>query len=146
MVSADASAVKETGGRVGLICLFLARGRILGSTRGVLKRRLQRTTSVSHIRRPVDHESVSGRIRSVTSNSKHCSIAFTRYFIKHSPICPVLGGEPQFHATKQSSRCSEELTAAFGNSDSVFQDMNVKAIFKGVTYESLRSRVHAHRE
>jgi hypothetical protein len=30
-----------------------------------------------------------------------------------------------------------ELTAAFGNSDGVFQDMNVKAIFKGVTYESL---------
>jgi hypothetical protein len=30
-----------------------------------------------------------------------------------------------------------ELAAAFGNSDVVFQDMNVKAIFKGVTYESL---------
>ena len=30
-----------------------------------------------------------------------------------------------------------ELTAAFGNSDGVFQDMNIKAIFKGVTDESL---------
>jgi hypothetical protein len=30
-----------------------------------------------------------------------------------------------------------ELTDAFGHSDDVFQGMNVKAIFKGVTYESL---------
>ena len=30
-----------------------------------------------------------------------------------------------------------ELTDAFGDSDDVFHDMNVKAIFKGVTYESL---------
>ncbi len=30
-----------------------------------------------------------------------------------------------------------ELADAFGHSDDVFQDMNVKAIFKGVTYESL---------
>ena len=30
-----------------------------------------------------------------------------------------------------------ELTDAFGHSDDVFQDMSVKAIFKGVTYESL---------
>jgi hypothetical protein len=30
-----------------------------------------------------------------------------------------------------------ELKNAFGNSDGVFQDMNVKAIFKGVTYELL---------
>jgi hypothetical protein len=30
-----------------------------------------------------------------------------------------------------------ELTDAFGKSDDVFQDMSVKAIFKGVTYELL---------
>jgi hypothetical protein len=30
-----------------------------------------------------------------------------------------------------------ELTEAFGRSDDLFQEMKVKAIFKGVTYESL---------
>jgi hypothetical protein len=30
-----------------------------------------------------------------------------------------------------------ELTDAFGYSDDVFQEMSVKAIFKGVTYELL---------
>lgn len=30
-----------------------------------------------------------------------------------------------------------ELTDAFGHSDDVFQDMSVRAIFKGVTYEFL---------
>ena len=36
-----------------------------------------------------------------------------------------------------ATRLRSELTAAFGNSDGVFQNMHVKAIFKGVTYESL---------
>jgi hypothetical protein len=30
-----------------------------------------------------------------------------------------------------------ELTAAFGNSDGVFQHINGKALFKGLTFESL---------
>jgi hypothetical protein len=30
-----------------------------------------------------------------------------------------------------------ELTDAFGKSDDVFQNMSIKAVFKGVTYESL---------
>ena len=30
-----------------------------------------------------------------------------------------------------------ELTDAFGRADDVFHDMKVRAIFKGVTYESL---------
>jgi hypothetical protein len=46
-----------------------------------------------------------------------------------------LGEHPRDQKVEQMLRA--ELMAAFGNSDGVFQDMNVKAIFKGVTYESL---------
>jgi hypothetical protein len=46
-----------------------------------------------------------------------------------------LGEHPRDQKVEQMLRT--ELMAAFGNSDGVFQDMNVKAIFKGVTYESL---------
>ena len=46
-----------------------------------------------------------------------------------------LGEHPSEQCIEQMLR--SELAAAFGNSDGVFQDMKVKAIFKGVTYESL---------
>jgi len=46
-----------------------------------------------------------------------------------------LGESPRDHEIQGMLR--SELTAAFGNSNTVFQDMRVKAIFKGVTYESL---------
>jgi hypothetical protein len=46
-----------------------------------------------------------------------------------------LGEHPRDQKVEQMLRT--ELMAAFGNSDGVFRDMNVKAIFKGVTYESL---------
>jgi hypothetical protein len=46
-----------------------------------------------------------------------------------------LGEHPRDQEVEQMLR--NELTDAFGHSDDVFQGMNVKAIFKGVTYESL---------
>jgi hypothetical protein len=46
-----------------------------------------------------------------------------------------LGERPHDQQVEQMLR--HELTDAFGNSDEVFKDMNVKAIFKGVTYELL---------
>ncbi len=48
---------------------------------------------------------------------------------------PHIGGQPREQDVERILRC--ELTDAFGHSDDVFQDMTVKAIFKGVTYESL---------
>jgi len=48
---------------------------------------------------------------------------------------PHLGGRPRERNVERMLR--SELTDAFGHSDDVFQDMSVKAIFKGVTYESL---------
>jgi hypothetical protein len=46
-----------------------------------------------------------------------------------------LGEHPRDQQVEHMLR--RELTDAFGNSDGVFQEMNVKAIFKGVTYELL---------
>jgi hypothetical protein len=46
-----------------------------------------------------------------------------------------LGDNPRNREIEEMLR--SELTTAFGNSDGVFQNMHVKAIFKGVTYESL---------
>jgi hypothetical protein len=46
-----------------------------------------------------------------------------------------LGEHPKDQETEHMLR--SELADAFGHSDNVFQDMDVKAIFKGVTYESL---------
>ena len=46
-----------------------------------------------------------------------------------------LGEHPKDQEIEHMLR--SELADAFGHSDDVFQDMNVKAIFKGVTYESL---------
>jgi hypothetical protein len=46
-----------------------------------------------------------------------------------------LGEHPEDQEIERMLR--NELADAFGRSDDVFQDMNVKAIFKGVTYESL---------
>jgi hypothetical protein len=46
-----------------------------------------------------------------------------------------LGGQPREEEVERMLR--SELADAFGRSDDVFQDMSVKAIFKGVTYESL---------
>jgi hypothetical protein len=46
-----------------------------------------------------------------------------------------VGEHPGDQTVEQMLR--SELTAAFGNSDGVFEDMSVKAIFKGVTYELL---------
>ena len=46
-----------------------------------------------------------------------------------------LGENPRSHEIEHMLR--SELTDAFGQSDDVFEDMSVKAIFKGVTYESL---------
>jgi hypothetical protein len=46
-----------------------------------------------------------------------------------------LGEHPRDQEVEHMLR--SELTDAFGHSDDVFQSMNVKAIFKGVTYESL---------
>jgi len=46
-----------------------------------------------------------------------------------------LGEQPPDREAERMLR--SELTHAFGPSDDVFQGMNVKAIFKGVTYESL---------
>ena len=46
-----------------------------------------------------------------------------------------LGEHPRDLEVEHALR--SELADAFGNSDGVFQDMNVKAIFKGVTYELL---------
>jgi len=46
-----------------------------------------------------------------------------------------LGEHPKDQEIERMPR--SELADAFGRSDDVFQDMNVKAIFKGVTYESL---------
>ncbi len=48
---------------------------------------------------------------------------------------PYLGGRPREQDVERMLR--SELTDAFGYSDDVFQDMSVKAVFKGVTYESL---------
>ena len=48
---------------------------------------------------------------------------------------PHLGGRPREQDVERMLR--RELTDAFGHSDDVFQDMSVKAVFKGVTYESL---------
>lgn len=47
----------------------------------------------------------------------------------------LIGDRPSDRAVEDM--LSAELTDAFGNSDSVFQNMNVKAIFKGRTYELL---------
>lgn len=46
-----------------------------------------------------------------------------------------LGEHPRDQNVEQMLR--SELTDVFGYSDDVFQDMSVKAVFKGVTYESL---------
>jgi len=50
-----------------------------------------------------------------------------------------LGEHPRDIEVEQALR--SELADAFGNTDGVFQDMNVKAIFKGVTYELLSNPV-----
>jgi len=46
-----------------------------------------------------------------------------------------LGERPRVHDIERMLR--EELTEAFGCSDDLFEAMKVKALFKGVTYESL---------
>jgi hypothetical protein len=83
---------------------------------GKLKKKLQKAIDTNR------QVLTSALLASVTKNPP---ARWTRFVGEHPPD------------QKIEQMLRSELTAAFGNSDGVFQDMNIKAIFKGVTDESL---------
>jgi hypothetical protein len=75
--------------------------------------------------------------KAIDTNRESLISALLPSVAKNPPVrwTRFLGESPPSHEIEQMLR--SELTAAFGNSDDLSQDMNVKAVFKGVTYESL---------
>jgi len=75
--------------------------------------------------------------KAIDANRESLISALLPSVAKNPPVrwTRFLGESPPGQEIEQMLR--NELTAAFGNSEDLFQDMNVKAVFKGVTYESL---------
>jgi hypothetical protein len=73
----------------------------------------------------------------IDSNREILTAALLPTVVKNPPVrwMRFLGEDPSNQDIEQMLR--RELTDAFGYSDDVFQGMTVRAIFKGVTYESL---------
>src|SRR5437016_6529637 len=75
--------------------------------------------------------------KAIDTNREVLTLALLPSVAKNPPVRwkRFLGEYPNDQQVERMLR--RELTGAFGDSDDVFHDMNVKAIFKGVTYESL---------
>ena len=75
--------------------------------------------------------------KAIDANREVLTLALLPSVAKNPPVRwkRFLGEYPNDQQVERMLR--RELTGAFGDSDDVFHDMNVKAIFKGVTYESL---------
>ena len=75
--------------------------------------------------------------KAIDANREVLTLALLPSVAKNPPVRwkRFLGEYPNDQQLERMLR--RELTDAFGDSDDVFHDMNVKAIFKGVTYESL---------
>jgi len=75
--------------------------------------------------------------KAIDANREVLTSALLPSVAKNPPVRwkKFLGERPKDQEIERMLR--SELADAFGRSDDLFQDMNVKAIFKGVTYESL---------
>src|SRR5262249_37250078 len=75
--------------------------------------------------------------KAIDANREVLTAALLPSVIKNPPgrWKRLLGECPSSQAVEDMLRI--ELKEAFGNSESVFHDMSVKAIFKGITYELL---------
>ena len=75
--------------------------------------------------------------KAIDANREVLTLALLPSVAENPPVRwkRFLGEYPNDQQVERMLR--RELTGAFGDSDDVFHDMNVKAIFKGVTYESL---------